>query len=345
MTVRRNEMNRFNLPIPQRSVPHDTPMNAKEAISPAATEFLRPPKGAPNVLIVLIDDMGFGASSAFGGPCEMPTAERMAHEGLQLTRFHTTALCSPTRQALLTGRNHHTVNMGGITEIATGFPGNTGIRPDSCATIAQTLKLNGYSTGAFGKMHQTPAWESSPSGPFDRWPTGDGFEKFYGFLGGDSNQYVPPLIDGVTQIDPPKSPEEGYHLSEDLADQVINWTASLHSLTPDKPWFCYLSFGATHAPHHAPDEWIKKYKGKFDHGHDRQREITFEKQKELGVIPPDAELTERTDWLPDWEELSDDEKTVSLRLMETYAAMASHTDHQVGRLLDALEARGVLDDT
>ncbi len=345
MSTENDSLNRFNLPIPERRSAHDTPMDANEAAAPPPSKFLRPPKGAPNVLIVLIDDMGFGASSAFGGPCEMPTAERMADEGLQLTRFHTTALCSPTRQALLTGRNHHTVNMGGITEIATGFPGNTGLRPDSCATIAQILRLNGYNTGAFGKMHQTPAWESSVSGPFDRWPTGDGFEKFYGFLGGDSNQYVPPLIDGVTNIDPPKSPEEGYHLTEDLVDQVISWTGALHSLTPDKPWFVYLSFGATHAPHHAPQEWIDMYKGKFDHGHDEQREITFARQLELGVIPPDAELTETTDWLPKWDELNEDEKTVSLRLMETYAAMASHTDHHVGRLLDALEARGVLDDT
>lgn len=345
MSSNKDTVNRFHLPIPDRGLPHDTPMNAQEAATPAPTKFLRPPQGAPNILIILIDDMGFGASSAYGGPCEMPTAERLAREGLQLTRFHTTALCSPTRQSLLTGRNHHTVNMGGITEIATSFLGNTGIRPDSCATIAQTLKLNGYSTGAFGKMHQTPAWESSPSGPFDRWPTGDGFEKFYGFLGGDCNQYAPPLIDGVTQIDPPKTPEEGYHLTEDLVDQVINWTGSLHSLTPDKPWFTYLSFGATHAPHHVPKEWIERYKGKFDHGHDRQRQITFAKQKELGVIPPEAELTEVTDWLPLWDDLSDDERTVSLRLMETYAAMASHTDFHVGRLIDALEARGVLDNT
>ncbi len=339
------QLNRFHLPIPTRVHPTDTPMDAREAIQPPPTAFLRPPKGAPNVLIVLIDDMGFGASSAYGGPCEMPTAERVAREGLQFTRFHTTALCSPTRQALLCGRNHHTVNMGGITEIATNMPGNTGIRPDTCATVAQILKLNGYSTGAFGKMHQTPAWETSASGPFDRWPTGDGFEKFYGFIGGDCNQYAPPLYDGVTSIDPPKTAAEGYHLTEDLVDQVIKWTGSLQTLTPDKPWFAYLSFGATHAPHHVPKEWIDKYKGKFDHGHDKQREITFEKQKKLGAIPADAVLTERTEWLPDWEVLTDDDRKVSLRLMETYAGFASHADHHVGRLLDTLARRGVLDDT
>jgi arylsulfatase len=340
-----DRLNRFQLPIPERTSPHDTPMDATEAAQPPASAFLRPPAGAPNVLIILIDDMGFGTSSAYGGPCEMPAAERVAREGLQFTRFHTTALCSPSRQALLCGRNHHTVNMGGITEIATNLPGNTGIRPDSCATVAQILKLNGYNTGAFGKLHQTPAWETSPSGPFDRWPTGDGFEKFYGFLGGDCNQYAPPLYDGTTPVDPPKTAEEGYHLTEDLVDQVIAWTGALHSLTPDKPWFAYLAFGATHAPHHAPKEWIERYKGKFDHGYNKQREMTFARQKELGVIPADAELTAPTELLPKWDDLTDDDRTVSRRLMETYAAFASHTDHHVGRLLDALESRGVLDDT
>jgi arylsulfatase A-like enzyme len=339
------DLNRYILPIPEKVPPVDTPMSAVEAERPQPSAFLRPPAGAPNVLIILIDDMGFGTSSAFGGPCDMPTAERLSAGGLKLTRFHTTALCSPTRQALLTGRNHHTVNMGAIAETATAFPGNTGLRPDSCATVAQILRLNGYNTGAFGKMHQTPPWETSPSGPFDRWPTGDGFEKFYGFLGGDCNQYAPPLTDGVTAIDPPKTPEEGYHLTEDLVDQVISWTGSLQSLTPDKPWFAYLSFGATHAPHHAPKEWIDKYKGKFDHGYDRQREITYERQKELGVIPQDAELTPTTDWIPDWDDLSDDEKKVGLALVEAYAGMASHTDHHVGRLLDVLEDRGMLDNT
>lgn len=338
-------LNRFQLPIPERHPAHQTPVDVRDATPPPPQAPLRPPAGAPNVLLILIDDMGFGVSSAFGGPCHMPTAERVAVEGLQFTRFHTTALCSASRQALLCGRNHHTVNMGAITELATSVPGYTGLRPDSCATIAQALKFNGYNTGAFGKMHQTPAWETSPSGPFDHWPTGDGFEKFYGFLGGDCNQYAPPLYDGVTPIEPPKTVEEGYHLSEDLVDQVIAWTGSLQALTPDKPWFTYLSFGATHAPHHVPKEWVETYQGAFDHGHDKQREITFEKQKDLGVIPPDAELTSPTDWIPTWEDLSDDDRTVACRLMETYAGFASHTDHQVGRLLETLEQRGVLDNT
>ncbi len=345
MERKADTLNRFQLPIPEQRQPHETPMDAREATPPPPAAPLRPPAGAPNVLLVLIDDMGFGTSSAFGGPCEMPAAERVAREGLQFTRFHTTALCSPTRQALLTGRNHHTVNMGVITELATSIPGYTGLRPDTCATIAQTLKMNGYNTGAFGKMHQTPAWETSPSGPFDHWPIGDGFEKFYGFLGGDTNQFAPQLYDGVTPVETPKTVEEGYHLSEDLVDQVISWTGSLQGLSPDKPWFAYLAFGATHAPHHVPTEWIERYRGRFDHGHDRQREITIERQKELGVIPRDAELTEPTDLIPPWDDLTDDDRLVSRTLMETYAAFASHTDHQVGRLLDVLHDRGQLDDT
>ena len=339
------EINRFQLPIPERPARHETPADVRDMVPPPPAKPLRPPAGAPNILIVLIDDMGYGTSSAFGGPCHMPAAERVVNEGLQFTRFHTTALCSPTRQALLTGRNHHSVNMGGITEVATSANGNTGLRPDTCATIAQTLKLNGYNTGAFGKMHQTPAWETSVAGPYDRWPIGDGFEKFYGFLGGDTSQWAPALFDGVIPVDQPKSIEDGYHLSEDLVDQVINWTGSLQATVPDKPWFAYLAFGATHAPHHVPAEWIERYKGQFDDGPDKQREITFEKQKALGTIPADAELTKPTEWIPRWEELTDEDRTVSRRLMETYAGFASHTDHQVGRLLDTLEQRGVLDST
>lgn len=306
---------------------------------------IRPPEGAPNVLVVLIDDMGFGASSAFGGPCEMPTAERMADEGVRFTRFHTTALCSPTRQAMMTGRNHHTAEMGALAEIATSFPGYTGVRPPDCATIAQILKMNGYATAMFGKHHQTPPWETSPAGPYDRWPTGEGFERFYGFIGGDTHQYTPALVDNMSPIEPPKTPEEGYHLSEDLVDQATSWIGTLNSLAPDKPWFTYLSFGATHAPHHAPQEYLDAARGKFDYGYDRQREMTFERQKQLGVIPESAELTPRTDLIPPWDDLSDDDRLVGARLFEAYAAMASHTDDQVRRLHDYLEELGVLDDT
>ena len=226
---------------------------------------MRPPKGAPNVLIVLIDDVGFGATSAFGGPCQTPTAEKLAAGGLKFTRFHTTALCSPTRQALLTGRNHHSVGMGGITEIATGAPGYCSVLPNSMSPLARTLKLNGYSTAQFGKCHEVPVWETSPAGPFDAWPTGGGgFEYFYGFIGGEANQWYPTLYEGTTPVEPEKTPEEGYHLMEDMTDKAIAWIGQQKSLAPDKPFFIYFAPGATHAPHHVPKEWADKYKGKFD---------------------------------------------------------------------------------
>lgn len=339
------ELNRHRLPITMPDRPTDTPMDARDATPPGIAAPLRPPEGAPNILIMLIDDMGFGASSAFGGPCEMPTAERLAGQGLSFTRFHTTALCSPTRQALLTGRNHHSANMGILAEVSTSARGYTGIRPDDCATLAQILRLNGYSTGAFGKMHQTPPWETSPAGPFDRWPTGEGFDKFYGFLGGDTHQWVPALVDGTNHIEPPRTPEEGYHLTEDLVDQLLQWTGSLHSLTPDKPWFAYLAFGATHAPHHAPKDYLERYRGKFDHGYQEQRERTFARQKELGLIPEDAELTAWNAHIPNWDDLNDEDRRVGTRLFEAYAAMATHTDDHVGRLVDTLHERGVLDNT
>ena len=246
---------------------------------------LRPPKGAPNVLVILIDDVGFGATSAFGGPCQTPNFEKLAKGGLKYTRFHTTALCSPTRQALLTGRNHHSVGMGGITEIATAAPGYNSVLPNTKAPLALTLKLNGYSTAQFGKCHEVPVWQTSPAGPFNAWPTGGGgFEYFYGFIGGENNQWDPALYEGTTPIEPPKTPAEGYHLTEDLTDKAIAWTRQQKALMADKPFFMYFAPGATHAPHHVPKEWIDKYKGKFAHGWDKQREITFKQQKELGVI-------------------------------------------------------------
>jgi arylsulfatase A-like enzyme len=336
---------RHRLPIAHPRRNGDTPVDAREATPPEQARPLRPPAGAPNVLVILVDDMGFGVSSAFGGPCEMPMAERVAAEGTRFTRFHTTALCSPTRQALMTGRNHHTAEMGALAEVATSFPGYTGVRPDDCATIAQVLRMNGYSTGMFGKHHQTPPWETSPSGPFDRWPTGEGFERFYGFVGGDTHQYVPALVEGTTPIEPPRTPEEGYHLSEDLVDQAIAWISGLTALTPDKPWFTYLSFGATHAPHHVPQRYLDAVRGRFDHGYDRQRELTIARQKELGIVPQDAELTAPNDKIPAWDDLSEDDRMVGTRLFEAYAAMATHTDEQVGRLLGALEEQGVLDST
>lgn len=339
------ELARTSLPIPSISHGPAPTLDARDATAPDPIVPLRPPAGAPNVLIILVDDMGFGASSAFGGPCQMPNAERLANAGLRYNRFHTTALCSPSRQALLTGRNHHSVNMGAITELATSFPGNTTIRPDSAATLAQTLRLNGYSTAAFGKMHQTPVWETSVSGPFDRWPTGEGFDRFYGFVGAESNQYVPALIDGTQPIEPPRTPEEGYHLSEDLTDQCITWIRQQQALTPDKPFFAYLAFGATHGPHHVPSAWIAKNKGKFDQGWDQVREQTLARQKELGIVPQACELTPRPDELRAWDDLSADEKRVAAHFMEVYAAYAEHTDAQAGRVLDALAQYGVLDNT
>ena len=342
-----NEPQRDVLPIPDR--PYDGPVY-EDAKDPEAKfppiEPLRPPAGAPNVLIVLIDDAGFGSSSAFGGPCHTPTAERLAAEGLKFNRFHTTALCSPTRAALLSGRNHHSVGMGGITEIATSAPGYNSIRPNTCAPLAETLKLNGYSTAQFGKCHEVPVWETSPMGPFDSWPSGGGgFEYFYGFIGGETNQYYPAIYDGTVPVEPDKTPEEGYHFTEDMTDKAINWIRQQKALMGDKPFFVYFAPGATHAPHHVRPEWSAKYKGKFDQGWDKLREETFARQKELGVIPPEAELTARPDEIPAWDDIPDDLKPVLARQMEVYAGFLEHTDHHVGRLIDALEDLGILEDT
>jgi len=307
---------------------------------------LRPPKGAPNVLIVLIDDAGFGSSSAFGGPCNTPTAEMLASEGLKFNRFHTTALCSPTRQALLTGRNHHTVGMGGITEIATGSPGYNSILPNTCSPLARTLKLNGYATAQFGKCHEVPVWQTSPAGPFDAWPTGGGgFEYFYGFIGGEAHQWYPSLYEGTTPIEVKKTPEEGYHLMADMTDKAIDWIGQQKALIPDKPFFIYFAPGATHAPHHVPMDWADKYKGKFDQGWDKLREEIFARQKKLGVVPPDCELTPRHTQIPAWDDMPADLKPVLTRQMEVYAGFMEYTDHHVGRLVDTLKKLNLLDDT
>jgi arylsulfatase A-like enzyme len=307
---------------------------------------LRPPEGAPNVLIILIDDVGFGTASTFGGPCNTPNFDAVAADAVKYTRFHTTALCSPTRAALLSGRNHHSVGMGGITEIATSAPGYTSKRPNTMAPLAETLKLNGYSTAQFGKCHEVPVWETSPMGPFDSWPAGGGgFEYFYGFIGGEDNQWNPALYEGLTPVEPPKTPEEGYHLTEDLADHAISWVRQQKALMPDKPFFMYFAPGATHAPHHVPKDWIDKYKGKFAHGWDKQREITFARQKELGVIGPDAELTKRHAEIPAWDDMDPALKPVLERQMEVYAAFMEHTDFHSGRVIDAIKDLGVYDDT
>ena len=309
-------------------------------------EPLRPPQGAPNVLVILLDDVGFGASSAFGGPCDTPTAERLAEGGLKYTRLHSTALCAPSRKALLTGRNHHSVAMGSITETATSAPGQSSLTSNAKAPLALTLKLNGYSTGQFGKCHEVPVWQSSPMGPFDMWPSGGGgFEYFYGFIGGENNQWYPALYEGTNPVEPPKTPQEGYHLTEDLADHAIDWVRSQKALMPDKPFFMYFAPGATHAPHHVPKQWADKYRGKFARGWDAQREITFARQKELGVIGADADLTARHGEIPAWDDMPEEIKPVLEREMEVYAGFLEHTDYHVGRVLDALEQLEVLDDT
>jgi len=342
-----SDFSRTNLPIPDQQRTGLITYDAKDPdtkFPPIAQ--LRPPSGAPNVLIVLIDDAGFGSSSAFGGPCQTPNAEKLAAAGLKYNRFHTTALCSPTRQALLTGRNHHSAGMGGITEIATGAPGYCSVLPNTMSPLARTLKLNGYSTAQFGKCHEVPVWETSPAGPFDAWPTGGGgFEYFYGFIGGEANQWYPSLFEGTTPVELKKTPEEGYHLVDDMTDKAMKWIAMQKGLTPDKPFFVYFAPGATHAPHHVPKEWADKYKGKFDDGWDKLREQTIARQKELGVIPPDCELTARHAEIPAWDEMPEGFKPVLRREMEVYAGYMEYTDHHVGRILDFLKKLEIFDNT
>jgi arylsulfatase A-like enzyme len=334
------------LPIPDRKPVCLTTYDAKDpdTVFPPIRP-LRPPTGAPNVLIILLDDVGFGASSAFGGPCQTPTAERLAANGLKYNRFHTTALCSPTRAAMLSGRNHHSVGMGGITEIATSAPGYNSLRPNTCSPLAEVLKLNGYSTAQFGKCHEVPVFESTPIGPFEHWPTGSGFEHFYGFIGGENNQYYPALYEGTTPIEPERTPEQGYHLMEDLADKAIGWVRQQKSIAPDKPFFLYFAPGATHAPHQVPQDWIAKYKGRFDHGWDSLREETFARQKDLGVIPPDCELTKRPEEIPAWDDMEERLRPVLARQMEIYAAFLEYADHHIGRVIDSLTDLGILEDT
>jgi len=335
-------LDRTVLPIAEPNYPMVTELDARKVTPPPRFQ-VKAPDGAPNVLIVLIDDMGFGMSSAFGGPIAMPTAERLANEGLRYNHFHTTSLCSPTRAALLSGRNHHMNNMGSITETATAFPGNTGQRPNNVAPLAEMLRLNGYSTGFFGKNHETAAWEVSPSGPTDRWPTRSGFDKFYGFIGGETNQWAPMLYDGLSQIEIPHDPK--YHFMNDMTNKAIGWMQYQKSLTPEKPFFMYFAPGATHAPHHVPKEWIAKYKGKFDQGWDAMREQTLERQIKLGVVPAGTKLAPKPEAIKDWNKLSPDEKKLFARQMEVFAAFGEYADAEIGRLFDALKDTGELDNT
>jgi arylsulfatase A-like enzyme len=337
-----DSVDRTSLPIQEPERPTYSELDVRNVEAPPFFE-VKAPKGAPNVVIVLIDDIGFGGPSTFGGPIQTPTLDALAAEGIAYNNFHTTALCSPTRNALKTGRNHHTANTGSIMESSTGFPGNTGQIPNSVAPLAEMLRLNGYSTGAFGKWHETAAWETSVSGPFDRWPTHQGFDKFYGFIGGETDQWYPLIYDGVTRVTPPKM--ENYHFTTDMTNQAIGWVKAQQSMTPDKPFFMYFATGAVHAPHHVPKEWIAKYKGKFDAGWDDAREKTVARQKERGLIPANTELPPKPEDIKDWDALSADEQRLFIRQAEVFAGFLEQTDYEVGRLITAIEDIGELDNT
>ena len=337
-----SQPDRTVLPLAEPQYPPITELDARKVTPPPRFE-VKAPEGAPNVLIVLIDDMGFGIPSAFGGPVHMPTADRLAAAGLRYNQFHTTAVCSPTRTALLSGRNHHMNNMGGITETATAFPGNTGQRPNSVAPLAEMLRLNGYSTGFFGKNHETAPWEVSPSGPTDRWPTRSGFDEFYGFFGGETNQWAPFIYHGMNPVEVPRDPN--YNFMTDMTDKAIGWMQFQKALTPDKPFFMYFAPGATHAPHHVPKVWIDKYRGTFDQGWDALREATLARQIKLGVVPAGTKLASKPEAIKDWSKLTPDEKKLFARQMEVFAGFGEYADTEVGRLIDAIGDTGQLDNT
>jgi arylsulfatase A-like enzyme len=338
------EMDRTVLPIQLPKRPLYTEVDARNATPPPRVEPVAP-EGAPNVVIILIDDLGFGATETFGGPVATPALDRLAESGLRYNNFHTTALCSPTRAALKSGRNHHTANMGFITEMATGFPGATGEIPNTVAPLATILQLNGYSTGAFGKWHETAAWETSVSGPYTRWPTGPngGFDKFYGFLGGESNQWAPYIHDGTTIVELPDDPD--YHFLADMTDQAINWAKFQQAMTPDRPFFVYFAPGATHAPHHVPKEWIKKWEGKFDKGWDEIRAETLARQIKLGIVPEGTKLAPKPKAIKDWGKLSADEQKLFSHQASVFAAFLEYTDHEIGRFVRGIEEMGELDNT
>jgi arylsulfatase len=305
----------------------------------------KPAANAPNILLILLDDVGFGAPATFGGPAATPVLDALAAGGLRFNQFHTTAICSPTRASLLTGRNQHQTGFGNLQDIPAGYPGYNTVWHKETASVAEVLRQNGYSTAAFGKWHNTPVWEISPAGPFDHWPTGLGFEYFYGFLYGESSEWEPRLYRGTTPVDPPAKPEQGYHLTSDLVNDALHWVRQHDAVASEKPFFLYFATGATHAPHHVPKVWIDRYKGQFDQGWDKLREETFARQKALGVIPANAELTPRPAELPAWDSLSNDQKTLYARQMEVYAAFLSHTDNEIGRLLQGLKEEGKADNT
>ena len=336
------ELDRTVLPMAEPEPQLYSELDVRMATPPQRFQ-IKAPADAPNVLIVLVDDLGFAGTSKFGGPVTTPTFDRLANEGLYYNNFHTTAVCSPTRAAIKSGRNHHVNNMGGIIETGTAFPGNTGQIPNSVAPLAEILRLNGYSTGAFGKWHETAAWEASVSGPQDRWPTRQGFDKFYGFLGGETNQWAPFIYDGVHPVELPE--DSDYHFLTDMTDQATAWIRYQKALTPDKPFFVYFAPGATHAPHHVPKEWIARWKGKFDQGWDKLRDEILARQIEQGIVPKGTLLAPKPKAIPDWSELSVDEKRLFTRQAEVFAGYIEMTDHEIGRVVEAVRETGQLDNT
>jgi len=337
-------LDRSVLPIPAPKPPTYTELDVRNATPPPRFE-VKAPEGAPNVLVVLVDDLGFAGTSTFGGPVGTPTFEQIANQGIHYNNFHTTAVCSPTRAAIKSGRNHHVNNMGGIIETGTAFPGNTGQIPTDVAPLAEMLRHNGYSTAAFGKWHELAAWEASVSGPLTRWPTGPngGFDKFYGFLGGETNQWAPFIYDGTHPVELPEDPN--YHFLTDMTDQTVAWIKYQKALTPEKPFFVYYAPGATHAPHHVPKEWIARWKGKFDQGWDKLREEILERQIAKGIVPKGTKLAPKPEAIPDWDSLTEDEKTLFTHQVEVFAAYVEMTDHEIGRLVEAVGEIGQLDNT
>ncbi|NBP51019.1 MAG: arylsulfatase [Actinobacteria bacterium] len=343
-------MSGLSIPPTGPALPRPTPPFAGDVARllpesrPASEPLTLPPDGAPNVVVVLLDDVGFGTCSTFGGPVPTPALDRVAREGLRFNQFHTTALCSPTRAAMLTGRNHHAVHMGGIAEGGSAFPGYDCIIPREAASIAEVLRHSGYSTAAFGKWHLTPLREQSLTGPYDRWPTGLGFERFYGILSAEASQYEPPMFDQTTPVMPYEG-RERYHMTEDIADKAIEWMRLQRTTNPHRPFFAWFATGAAHCPHHVWQEWIDRFKGQFDDGWDTLRQQIYERQLELGVIPAGTVLTPRPAEIPSWDEYPDEYKPAARRLMEVFAAFMAHTDAQVGRLLDALDELGIAENT
>ena len=332
------------LPVPEQPLPGFVGRTVPQSAPPQWPSRVQAPAGAPNVIVIMTDDVGFSAGSTFGGPIPTPTQDALARNGLRYTQFNTTAVCSPTRAALLTGRNHHMVNMGDIPEGASGYEGYTSVIPKSAGTIAQVLGESGYSTAAFGKWHLLPSWEKSSTGPQDHWPLRMGFNYYYGFLKGETNQWAPQIIEGNVHKEPPQG-DPTYHFDNDMADHAISWIREHQSIAPDRPFFIYYAPGTSHAPHDAPADWIARFKGKFDQGWDKVREETLARPKALGIVPANTLLTPRPDNIPAWDSLSADQKMVYAHEMEVYAAALAYCDYQIGRVLQSIKDAGAQDNT